>query len=153
VDFQDDLSRALYDLGLAALRRGDKALAAEKFRASLRIREARARDRTNVGAQIDLMVTLARCGEHRRAADLATRVGQRQPDEASSQVDVACCYAVCSGAVAPEEGGFRERYVGQALEALRRAVARDYRDLVNLEAEPDLDAVRDQPAFKDLLAG
>jgi hypothetical protein len=99
------------------------------------------------------MVTLARCGEHRRAADLATRVGQQQPDEVSSLVDLACCYAVCSGAVAPEEGGLRERYTGQALEALRRAVARGYRDLVNLETEPDLDAVRDQPAFKDLLAG
>ena len=152
VDREDDLSRLLYDLGLTALRRGDKALAAEHFRGSLRIREARARDRGNVGAQVDLMMTLARCGEHRRAADLASRVRQDRPDDLGSLVDVACCYAVCGGAVAPEEGGLRERYTGQVIEALGRAVARGYRDLVNLETEPDLDALRDQPAFKALLA-
>ncbi len=152
-DFRDDLSRLLYDLGLTALRRGDQGPAAEKFRASLRLREDRARDRGNIGAQIDLMMTLARCGEHRRAADLAQRVRRERPDDLGGLVDVACCYAVCSGSVPPEEGGLRERYTGQAIEALSRAVARGYRDRVNLETEPDLDAVRDQPAFKDLLAG
>jgi hypothetical protein len=65
---------------------------------------------------------------------------------------MSCSFAVCSGAVAANESQLRERYADRALEALRQAVARQYRDVVNLETEPDLDALRDRPEFKAILA-
>ena len=160
-DYQNDLARAYYDVATAALLRGEKTLAAEKYRASLEIREARARGRAEAAVQKDLMITLARCGEIRRAAAIAERISKECAGDPGSLTDVACCLATCSAMVAAgkpadtltaQERSLREQYANQALEALRQAVAQGYRNVVNLETEPDLDALRDQPGFKSLLA-
>jgi tetratricopeptide (TPR) repeat protein len=158
--YNDDLSRVLYSTALAAQRRGETALAADKYRAALAIREARTRRQMDLVALRDLMVTLARCGEYGRAAEMAGRVRKQSGTDLGSLIDVACCFAICSDVVAaskpageltPEQSRLREHYAGQALEALQAAVARGYRDVVNLETEPDLDAVRERPNFKALL--
>jgi hypothetical protein len=104
-----------------------------------------------VAVQKDLMISLARCGEHERAADMADRIRKGAASDPGSLVDVACTFAVCSGAVAANEGQLRERYAERALEALRQAVAQGYRDVINLETEPDLDALRDRPEFQAIL--
>jgi serine/threonine-protein kinase len=152
-DIQDDLSRALYDVATAALRRGDKARAAEKYGESLKIREARAKGRDDATLQTELMWTLAHCGDHARAADIAKRLREQELEDRSRLINVACCYSLCSAAVAPDEVRLREDYTKQSLDALRQAVQHGYRDVINIETEPDLDPVRDQPAFKELLAG
>ena len=160
-DFKDDLSRALYDVATAALRRGDKALAAEKHRAALEIRAERARGREELTAQKDLMVSLARCGEHRRAEEIALRARKQAPDDRGTLYDVACCFAVCCEAVAPEKAAaeltaeerqLRDHYADLAVQALRDAVARGHRDVVSIETDPDFDAIHDRPGFKSLLA-
>jgi serine/threonine protein kinase len=160
--YQDDLSRILYSTGLAAQRRGEQSLADKEYRASLQIREARARGTSDVGPQKDLMISLARCGDHRRAAEIARRVWEQGGKDLGNFIDIACCFAICSDMVTPsqpaggpaaEQGRLRELYAQQALDALRAAVALGYRDVVNLETEPDLDAVRDRPQFAAMLDG
>src|SRR5262249_59573744 len=63
-----------YCIGCGALKSGDKAEALRNFRAALVIREAtyndyKARKILDVPTRSTLMLTLARCGEHRRALD------------------------------------------------------------------------------------
>jgi hypothetical protein len=65
-------------------------------------------------------------------------------------VDIACCYAVCSTAV-PAGGAEKEthaRYVARALAALQQALDAGYGDKVNLETEPDLDALWGRAEFQ-----
>jgi serine/threonine protein kinase/tetratricopeptide (TPR) repeat protein len=160
VAHKDNLSRLLYSVATAALQRGEPALAAEKYRASRDIREARTRGLTEGSAYREYMVTLARCGEYQRAAQMAGRVRDTSGKDLNGLIDVACCFAICSDMVAPnkraedltaEQSRLREDFAGRAVEALRAALALGYRNVYNLETEPDLDAVRDRPGFKALL--
>jgi serine/threonine-protein kinase len=160
-DIQDDVARALYDVATAALRRGDKTRAAEKYRECLKICEARAKGRDEVDVHAELMWTLAHCGDHVRAAALAERLRRQEPDNRGQLFNAACGFALCRAAVAPDkvdadltsdEARLRQDYTAKALEALQQAVAHGYRDAVSIETEPDLDSVRDQSAFKTLLA-
>jgi serine/threonine protein kinase len=153
VGAQADLSRVLYSQGLAAERAGDNGPAAEYFRASLEIREARPNVGEDTVGQRDLMMSLARVGRADEAAALAEKVRAKLPKDGGALVDVACCYAVCSarGPGAGDEKGTRERYAAKALEALTQALDAGYGDKVNLETEPDLDGVRNRPAFKALV--
>jgi hypothetical protein len=43
-------------------------------------------------------------------------------------------------------------YADRALEALRQAVTRDYKDAANLKKDPDLDPLRGRDDFQKLLA-
>jgi serine/threonine-protein kinase len=156
-DYQDFLARALGDAGLAALRRGDKALAAKKYHAALAIREARAQVHDDMDVQKGLMMALARCGDHRRAAALAEQIRKRAPDSRDDLYDVACCFGVCAGIEvpaggSPDERRLRDRYAADAVQALREAINRGHRDVVNVETEPDFDAIRDRADFKALVA-
>jgi serine/threonine protein kinase/tetratricopeptide (TPR) repeat protein len=159
-DFKNDLARTLHDAGTAALGRGDQPDAAEKFHAALAIREARVKLHPDMDAQKELMMTLAHCLDHRRAVALAERIRKEKASDPGSLVDVACCFSVCSAAIAPgkpagkppaDAAALQAQYASQALEALHAAVAHGYRNVVYLETEPDLDAVRDRADFKAIL--
>jgi serine/threonine-protein kinase len=150
VPLQEDLARARYDEGTAALRRGDGPRAAEKFAAALKIREALPGKTQDVAVQKELMLSLARCGEHRRATDIARRLREQFPDESGHLYDVACCYAICAGPATADDKA-QAAYLGLALDVLGQAVTRGYRDTGNMATDPDLDAVRDQPRAKALL--
>jgi tetratricopeptide (TPR) repeat protein len=158
---QDDLSRILYSVATAALKRGELALAATKYGASLEIRAARTRGLMDSPGYGDYLATLARCGEYLRAAQLAGRMRDKSGKDVNALIDVACCFAICSeraahprgGDVTAEQSRLREDYADRALEALQAAVALGYRNVYNLETEPDLDAVRDRPGFLAILAG
>jgi tetratricopeptide (TPR) repeat protein len=154
VDAQADLARLLYSQGLAAERTGDKVAAASYFRGSLTIRSQRDHLKSETYAQRDLMMSLARVGSHREAAALAETVQAKLPKDPGALLDVACCYAVCSTAV-PADGAEKEihaRYVAKALAALGQALDAGYGEKVNLETEPDLDAVRSRAEFQALVS-
>jgi serine/threonine-protein kinase len=151
VPLKEDLARALYDVGTAALRQGDGPLAAERFAACLKIREALAGKNQDVALQKELMLSLARCGKHRRAADIARRLREQSGADAGQLYDVACCYAISAGPATADEKA-RAEYAGLALDVLEQAVARGFGDVGNMETDPDLDAVRDQPRVKALVA-
>jgi hypothetical protein len=158
VTYQDDLARADYDLGTAAARAGKHPAAEKNFLDSLAIRQKRAKaDPDDISLKKDLMITLARAGEHQQAAQLAEEI-RRLPVDGGSLVEVAGCLALCVSAVSrgneknrPEDETLQKDYAARAVQALQQAVAQGYRNVVNLETEPDLDAIRDHPEFKALL--
>ena len=139
-----DHSRTLYSLALAEARLADPA-AAGHFKQSLDIREARVRDKPEGVALKDLMVSLARGRRVPEAVAMADGVLAKFGTDPISIVDVACCFALAS--VDPPAAALAAR----AVETLARAVELGYRDPVNLETEPDLDALRARPDFQGLL--
>jgi serine/threonine protein kinase len=155
VDAQADLARTQYSQALAAERTGDKAAAGKYFQASLDIRRHRVNLDSETYAQKDLMLTLAHAGKSQEAVDLASAVQTKLPKDPGTLVDVANCYAVASAALsnATADRETHDRYVTKALESLKLALDAGYGDKVNLETEPDLDALRNQPQFNALLDG
>ena len=92
---------------------------------------------------------------------IGTKAGVDADEDRGVHFDVACCLAVCAGAVAAdkdpaavtaEDRRRREDYAERAVGALREAVKHGYRHVLSIETDPDFDAVRDRPEFKKLLA-
>ena len=150
-----DHSRTLYSLALAEERLDDKVAAAGHFKTSLAIRDKRVRDKPEGVALKDLMATQARNRLTREALDTAETVLKQFSSDPSSLVDVACCFAICSGVMPADAAGKEatERHATRAVEILKKAMELGYRDIVNLETEPDLDAVRVYICFQRCIPG
>jgi eukaryotic-like serine/threonine-protein kinase len=147
-----NLALSHYRLGTACLRLGEGPAAEGHYRQCLKLRQEVARqDPRHAYNQIDLMVILARCGRPAEAAGRAEKLRARAPQDPAVLFQVACTYALCAGAAGEKDAAGRERYAGLALEALGRAVACGYRDVVALRHDPDLDPVRDRPRFKEVV--
>jgi tetratricopeptide (TPR) repeat protein/tRNA A-37 threonylcarbamoyl transferase component Bud32 len=151
VDFRQHLAEALYSRGMVAVRAGDPAMATKCFAECLEIREQiAAQDAGNYSKKKDLLEVLARAGKHERAAALAEDLRRGHEKDAGFLIGAARCYARCSMAVAGKPA-LRQKYVDLALAALETALGLGYKDITTLEAHPDLDSVREMPAFKKLL--
>jgi serine/threonine-protein kinase len=148
------LSLSHYRLGTAYRRLGETAKADEHYRSSLSLRQAVAdQEPGNAYCQIDLMLVLARCGQHREAADRAEKLRARVPKDPATLFFVACTYALCVPAATTDttaESGSATRYGDTALEMLSQAVAAGFQDLMVLRHDPDLDPVRPLPRFQAL---
>ncbi len=108
--------------------------------------------------QIDLMVALARCGEHARAAEIAKALVTTPPKNEQIYFQAACGFALAAGA-AGASGGDASAIAGpelyssdSALDCLRKGKQRGWTDVVRLEIDPDLEPIRNDPAFRALLA-
>jgi tetratricopeptide (TPR) repeat protein len=151
VGAQQNLAKALYSRGVVAARAGDPATAAGCFRECLEIREVLAeKDVRSYRKKVDLLEVLARVGTHARAARLAEELRVDHRKDADFLICAARCYAQCSSAV-PDKSALRRQYLEKALAALQTALEQGYKDLITLETHPDLDPVRESPAFKELL--
>ena len=148
-----DYSRVLYSLALSDFRVGDKVAAADHFKRSLTIRDARVRDRSEGVALKDLLVTQAQNRLTKEAIETAESVLKQFGRDPGSLVDVACCFAICSGIQVADAAtkDIADRNAVRAVELLKNAIDLGYRDIVNLETEPDLDALRNRDDFKKLL--
>jgi serine/threonine-protein kinase len=150
--FQRYLGLANYRMATLAGRRNDAAAAERCNRACLDIRERLAlADAKNESRQRELMLVLPRCGKHAKAAEMAAKLLADAALDREVLVEIAQCLAQCAAAV-PDQSDLRVLYADQALDALKRAVAKGYKDAVILETEPDLDPLRPHPAFQSLLA-
>src|SRR5205814_4515909 len=88
------------------------------------------------------------------AADRAEQLRRRAPRDPAMLFFSACAYALGADTAAGVEGrdaALRERYAGLALDTLAQAVACGYRDVTALRTDPDLDPVRGEPRFQDVL--
>ena len=70
------------------------------------------------------------------------------------------CYALCTMAVsgpdarkipAVEETKLREEYAASAASCFEQAVANGFRNVVDIETDPDVDVIRTNPAFERAL--
>jgi tetratricopeptide (TPR) repeat protein/tRNA A-37 threonylcarbamoyl transferase component Bud32 len=80
------------------------------------------------------------------AADLLAD-NARGPDDL---YNAACGYALCVPLV--EKPETKEKYAARAVELLRKAVAKGYKDAAHMRKDADLDALRQRDDFKKLLA-
>ncbi len=144
------LANATYGLGTAQRFLGDKAAAEKSYRACLKTREILLKeDPKNPQRKIELMLVRARLGQNAPAAALAGEVQAYGPRHPGWLFAVGGCYALCSQAATDSRQ--REVYAQKAIAALRQAIDQGYRDLHGLTADPDLEPLRDHPAYPELL--
>jgi serine/threonine-protein kinase len=152
VYYQRYLGLANYRLATLARRVHDADTAQRCNQKCLEIREKlAAADAKSERRRMELILVLPRCGQHVRAAEEAAKFLNSSTADREVLYEVAQCYAQCAAAVSDAPELARE-YRDKASEALTRALAQGFKDLVILETEPDLDALRDQPTFQALLA-
>jgi serine/threonine-protein kinase len=152
------LSRATYLMGTAYLRLGNRKLAEENYAKALEMRRALAeKDAANFAKQKDYMVNLARCGRHQAAAKNAEAIHKQSPRDVGTLLELVRCYALCSAAVegpdenptpAPEKAKLRDHYAANAASCLEQAIANGLRNVVDIETDPDIDAIQMCPAFQ-----
>ncbi len=162
------LATTLYYEATCALKSGDRAGAVAGYRRCLELREKLATDPKVKMPRMAMMVALARCGQHAPAAAIARDLVTRPPDNEMVYFEAACGFALSAGAVrdqaspTPASAGVPRLaaadmalirdYTDRAIDCLRKAKAGGFADVVGLETDPDLEPIRDEPAFRALLA-
>jgi serine/threonine protein kinase/tetratricopeptide (TPR) repeat protein len=113
------------------------------------------------GRELDLRfrraVSLARAGEHAKAVAEANALAAAKDVDSGTLYNLACVYAAASSAIkdanTPGAGATRlaDTYSARAVELLQLAVAKGYKDAALMQAEKELDALRDREDFKRLV--
>src|SRR5262249_26072414 len=143
LDTQSRLAQTLYFEATCALHSGDAAGAAEGYRRCLEINEKLVTEPGAKMPQVNLMLALARCGQHARAAAIARGLVATPPKDEQIYFQAACGYALAAGAARDERrtlqaarGSLRSTiaagvdailvrlYTGRAIDCLRRGKAR-----------------------------
>jgi serine/threonine-protein kinase len=151
-----DVALAQYYVATAALRAGDRDAAMAHYRECRNIREELARDPKTKLSSLDLMLALARTGDHKRASEIAEGMINAPPLDSRIYFHSACGFALCAGAAAslPPSGEstrlFRH-YTERALEALRLARKHGWKSAEEVATDPDLDPIRADRGFAALL--
>jgi serine/threonine-protein kinase len=96
-------------------------------------------------------LSLARNGELDKAVAEADQLAAAKNANAVTLYDAACVFAVAVGVV-KDKAGPREKYASRAVELLRQAVARGYKNVAHMNKDSDLDALRQREDFKKLIA-
>jgi tetratricopeptide (TPR) repeat protein len=163
--YQGRVCQSHYCVGCSALRAGDRNTAEHHFREALKIREEHYQelkaknqvDRYTLGT---LMLTVVRCGDHRRAADLAEQV-RPLADARVLAEEVGTTYGLCMAVVqgdrkleqlTPEERKLRDRYHDLALAAIKEGTAMGYNVVLFLEGDPDMEPLLALPEYQAWLA-
>jgi serine/threonine protein kinase len=150
-----------YRLATAYLRRGDTATADEQYKKCLEVRTRLNKEiPNNTGLEIELMLAQARCGQHAEATAWVEKLRQKGPKNPEVLFQVACGYALSvpgvgrgksDAALTTTERAVRQHYTDSAIAALRQAKANGYKDVHNLQIEPDLDPIREDKGFQTLM--
>jgi len=144
------LAQTLYYEATCALHSGDKDGADSGYRQCLAICKELATEPKAKMPQSDLMLALARCGQHAESAKIAKALVAKPPKDERLYVQAACGYALAAGA-AGGDADLAQRYTTAALDCLRKAKERGWADVMSLEKDTDLDPIRNDPAFQALL--
>ena len=151
-----DVALAHYYVATADLRAGDRDSAMAHYRACRDIRAELAKDPKAKLSSLDLMLALARTGDHGRASEIAEAMIKEPPLDARIYFHSACGFALSAGAAAslpPSAESARQvrHYTDRALDALRLALKRGWRSAEEVASDPDLDPIRADPEFVVLL--
>ena len=154
---REDLAKIEYFVATAALRTGDRKAAEVHYKACLAIREGLVADPKAKLYVIDLMIARARCGQHEIASKTAQELIASPPLDARVYFQAACGFSLCAGAVAeapatPKTKALAAHYTKSAFQSLRLALGAGWKETVDVETDPDLDAVRGGPGFDAVVA-
>jgi serine/threonine protein kinase/tetratricopeptide (TPR) repeat protein len=151
VGVRQNLGKALYSRGVIAVRAGDRVMATKCFNECLEIREElAAKDDSSYRKKVELLEVLARSGKHDRATQLAEQLRPNRQKNPQFLISAARSYAQSSLAVM-DKPALQRQYLETALRDLQTALEQGYKDMITLETSPDLDPLRENPAFKKLL--
>ena len=151
-----DVALAQYYVATAELRAGDRDAAMAHYRECRDIREELAKDPKTKLNSLDLMLALARTGDHARASAIAEGMIKEPPLDARIYFHSACGFALSAGAAASmpataESTQLARHYTDRALDALRLALKHGWRSAEEVATDPDLDPIRADPGFVSLL--
>ena len=102
----------------------------------------------NLARKMAYLLALAHGDEQTAAATFLTKVGPEMTKSPVLLMQVARCWALCASGKAPG----KEKCVRLALDALRGATRDGYKDAVTLETDLDLVSLREDGAFRELIA-
>jgi tetratricopeptide (TPR) repeat protein len=151
-----DVALAQYYVATALLRAGDRDGAMDHYRKCRDTREELAKDPKTKMNSLDLMLALARTGNHVRASEIAEGMIKEPPLDARIYFHSACGFALSAGAAAsmpatPESIRLARHYTDRALGALRLALKHGWKSAEQVATDPDLDPIRADPGFAPLL--
>jgi serine/threonine protein kinase len=142
------LAATHYRLGFTA---SNPAKAKEAFAECLKMRHELARiDSRDTLAGVELALALARVGDRAEAERVAQSLLKQVGTDRQVLFQVACTYAVLAGN-APDRAS-TDRCRAEAFQVLRDVIAAGWKDAAALETDPDFDAIRADPRFRDLVA-
>jgi serine/threonine-protein kinase len=131
-----------------AMHRGKKPEAEKHFQKALKVREDLVLlEPANRAWQASYVLALAHCGRCATADRKADALRKESAKLPAILLQLARGYAVCAGKDKKGEDGKK------ALAALKELPALGFRDAALLKADPDLAAVRTDPAFRSLVDG
>jgi eukaryotic-like serine/threonine-protein kinase len=151
VEPKRQLSQTLYFEATAALQAGDAEGAKTGYRRCLEIRRALANDPNVKGSEIDVIVALARCGEHAEAAKRADALVATPPRDENIYIHAAGGFALSAGA-ASADATLARQYTDKAVACLRAGIKRGWANVVSLETDPDFEPIRKDSRFQELVA-
>jgi formylglycine-generating enzyme required for sulfatase activity/tetratricopeptide (TPR) repeat protein len=76
---------------------------------------------------------------------------QKQPGNAELRYDAACAFSLASGAVSRSDKAQGRQLAERCLQLLREAVKNDDADFGKMNEDADLDPIRDNPAFAEIM--
>ncbi len=151
LDYQALLARADERLAAVAALKGDGPASRQSYREALQLRQKLLEvDPTNWTWQAAATLTLAHCGKETEAVKKADDLRRGHPKAVPLLLMAARCYAVCADQAA--DAAAKQRYVEQAVAALRAAADAGFKDAIAWKTDPDLAPIREEPAYKTLIA-
>jgi tetratricopeptide (TPR) repeat protein len=162
------LSLMLYKSATAALKLGNRPESKQLYDECLALRERHSRARPrDLGAAIELMLALARCGKTEEARTKAENLlklvaaqGGGFASAANFRLQSAFALATAADNLdrdhavevwQPERLAERKKLIDRSFEALDLAIASGFNDRYQLETDPDIDALRGDPRFAAIL--
>ncbi len=146
------LGLTLYYEATCALHAGDKDGADAGYHECLKIFKELDTEPTAKLPRAELMLALARCGDHAGAATIAAALVATPPKDEGIYVQAACGFALAAGVLADgRDTALVKRYTDAAIDCLRKAKERGWADVESLKVDTDLEPIRKNEAFKTLL--
>jgi len=158
----------LYKSATAALKLGNRPESKQLYDECLALRERHSRARPrDLGAAIEWMLALARCGKTEEARTKAENLlklvaaqGGGYPSAANYRLQSAFALATAADNLdrnhavevwPPERLAERKKLLDRSFEALNLAITSGFDDGYQLETDPDIDALRGDPRFVAIL--
>jgi tetratricopeptide (TPR) repeat protein len=159
---QSQLSDVYDRSATAALKRGDRTTADLYYHKCLDLRLGLLEVRpTETRSRMRVAKAQSRCGQHAAAAKTMREWRGQAANDPGLTFETVCVLGMCADAgrngrpgdrLTEDEKTLRTKYLDQALTALEDLVGRlKYADVVALQTDPDLDALRDQPRFQEVV--
>jgi serine/threonine protein kinase/tetratricopeptide (TPR) repeat protein len=95
--------------------------------------------------------SLARAGEHSKAVAEANAMAEAKTVTGDVLYNLACICALAAAAV-KDDAKLQDQYAARAVELLRQAIAKGYKDAAHVKQDKDLDALRSRQDFTKLFA-